>query len=344
MTTTAPPSRRKLKRLSSPQVNLLLGVSLTISFVTGIGSWMIGDEATKWWTIVHSISGFTTLFLAPAKSRTSVRTGFRRGLPTRYASAAFGVLVLSAILFGFLHTSGIWFGVGTFSAFWIHLLAGFLALPLLIWHIWARPIFVKRIRMDRRMFLRGGMTAGLAAAAFGATEVAYRVTGLEGANRRFTGSHEIASGTPSDMPVVSWFDDVAPTTSRDSWRLEIAGVEQNLDQLASIATPVDAVLDCTGGWWSEQSWDAVPVSALLDSGARSFEVTSSTGFSRIFDMSVADDVYVAIGYGGEPLARGHGAPVRLVCPGRRGPWWVKWVVSIEPVEQPSWLQSPFPLT
>jgi hypothetical protein len=40
---------------------------------------------------------------------------------------------------------------------------------------------------------------------------------------------------------------------------------------------------------------------------------------------------------------GHGAPVRLLAPGRRGPWWVKWVRSVDLVDRPWWLQLPFPL-
>ena len=32
--------------------------------------------------------------------------------------------------------------------------------------------------------------------------------------------------------------------------------------------------------------------------------------------------------GGEPISPGHGAPVRLVAPNRRGFQWVKWVDRI----------------
>jgi len=46
---------------------------------------------------------------------------------------------------------------------------------------------------------------------------------------------------------------------------------------------------------------------------------------------------------GVALAPGHGAPARLVAPGRRGFWWVKWVASIETVTGSDWWQSPFPL-
>ncbi|WP_407647156.1 molybdopterin-dependent oxidoreductase [Goekera deserti] len=48
--------------------------------------------------------------------------------------------------------------------------------------------------------------------------------------------------------------------------------------------------------------------------------------------------------GDAPLAARHGAPVRLVAPGRRGFWWVKWVTSVELSDRPPWWQSPFPLS
>jgi DMSO/TMAO reductase YedYZ molybdopterin-dependent catalytic subunit len=63
----------------------------------------------------------------------------------------------------------------------------------------------------------------------------------------------------------------------------------------------------------------------------------------LFPHADAGDLFLAVGYGGVPLGRGHGAPVRLVAPGRRGPWWVKWVTSVQLDERPWWLQTPFPL-
>lgn len=332
-----------MPRLTSPQVNLLLATTFTLTTVTGIVSWGVGTGSVRIWTVLHTIFAFMTLLLAPAKTRTSVRTGMRRKKSTRWISITFGVLVLASILFGFLHSSGLWFGVSVGSASWIHLAAGFTAIPLLIWHIRARPVNVRRISFDRRMVMRGAMTAGLASIMVGVTEVAFEAFGTAGADRSDTGSHEIASGNPTQMPVVSWYNDVSPTTSRDDWELTIGGQLQDLDVLTNLARPLDAVLDCTGGWWSEQSWDVVPVSELLDATARSFKVTSETGYSMVYAMEDAANLFVSVGYGGEALRRGHGAPVRLVAPGRRGPWWIKWVVSIEPTDQPSWLQFPFPL-
>jgi DMSO/TMAO reductase YedYZ molybdopterin-dependent catalytic subunit len=53
---------------------------------------------------------------------------------------------------------------------------------------------------------------------------------------------------------------------------------------------------------------------------------------------------LATGAGGVSLSAGHGYPLRLVAPGRRGFWWVKWVDRIELASAPPWWQPPFPLT
>jgi DMSO/TMAO reductase YedYZ molybdopterin-dependent catalytic subunit len=112
-----------------------------------------------------------------------------------------------------------------------------------------------------------------------------------------------------------------------------------------MTVPLDAVLDCTGGWWSEQRWDVVPIAAVLDADAApSFSVRSATGYGRRFPSADAGNVHLALGYGGETLRRGHGAPVRIVAPGRRGPWWVKWVTEVDHDDRPWWLQLPFPPT
>lgn len=111
-----------------------------------------------------------------------------------------------------------------------------------------------------------------------------------------------------------------------------------------------AVLDCTSGWYSEQQWDGVRLSVLLaaagvpDDGWRSVEARSATGYSRWFGTATLDDVWLVTGVAGRPLSYGHGFPARIVAPGRRGFWWVKWVTSIQPSGRPPWAQSVFPLT
>ncbi len=82
---------------------------------------------------------------------------------------------------------------------------------------------------------------------------------------------------------------------------------------------------------------------LLAAGGRSVVVRSATGYARRFPRRDAAHLWLATRLGGELLVAAPGAPVRLVAPGRRGFWWVKWVRRIEVVEAPWWLQSPFPL-
>ena len=80
----------------------------------------------------------------------------------------------------------------------------------------------------------------------------------------------------------------------------------------------------------------------MDSAA-SIEVVSATGYRRRFPAGDAGALLLATHVGGRPLSAGHGGPARLVAPGRRGFWWVKWVVAVEVVEERWWWQPPFPL-
>ena len=86
--------------------------------------------------------------------------------------------------------------------------------------------------------------------------------------------------------------------------------------------------------------------ALLpaDLRGRSIEVRSVTGYARRYPLADAPVLWLATRVGAAPLSPGHGYPARVVAPGRRGFWWVKWVASIEVNDAPWWLQPPFPLT
>jgi Oxidoreductase molybdopterin binding domain len=339
-------ARCRRGRLTPRQVNLFIEGAIVAALGTGFVSWVLGDRWSGWFVVAHSVTGLSLLVVVPAKVRGSVTTGFRRRRRSRWISAGFGMLVVTTVALGVVHATGLWFGVGSWSALWTHTLFSFLLIPLFVWHVVTRRVRPRAVDLNRRALLRGGLVIGAAAAVYAAQESMTRLTGLAGGSRRFTGSHEVGSHRPAEMPTVIWLNDRRPDElDAETWPLLIAGRRVTIDALRTRAQPVVATLDCTGGWWSEQSWDAVPLSDLLahPSGS-SVRVQSKTGYDRLFANDVLDDLYLAVGYGGEPLRPGHGAPVRLIAPGRRGPWWVKWVTSVEPDDRPSWLQLPLPLS
>ena len=329
---------RPYARLTARRVDLLLGVAVTVAAATGLVSWAVGTGWARWVTVVHALAGLSLLALAPAKLRGSVRVGLRRRRATRWLSMLLGLLVVATVVLGVLHATGLWHGVGYWSALWTHFLLAALLAPLVIWHIASRPGRPRVTDLDRRTLAGGGLALAAAGAVYGVQQLAV------GDNRRFTGSHEVSSFNPSEMPTTMWLNDRSPPVPASDWELTVAGRPVALDDLRDAAQPVLADLDCTGGWWSRQRWDAVPLTALMPSlDAPTLEVTSLTGYSRLFPARDAANLYLAVGYNGEPLRRGHGAPVRLVAPGRRGFWWVKWVSQVDPVDRPWWLQLPFPL-
>jgi DMSO/TMAO reductase YedYZ molybdopterin-dependent catalytic subunit len=68
-----------------------------------------------------------------------------------------------------------------------------------------------------------------------------------------------------------------------------------------------------------------------------------TGYRRRFGVDALPRLFLATRVEGQLLATGTGAPVRLVAPGHRGFWWVKWVASVELSAVPPDAQPPFPL-
>ncbi len=103
-------------------------------------------------------------------------------------------------------------------------------------------------------------------------------------------------------------------------------------------------LDCTGGFASTQIWRGIHVGALLDragvrEGAGWVRFRSVTGYRWSLPLAEARDALLATHVGDEPLNHDHGAPVRLVAPGRRGFQWVKWIVAVELLTAPDFGQA-----
>jgi DMSO/TMAO reductase YedYZ molybdopterin-dependent catalytic subunit len=173
-------------------------------------------------------------------------------------------------------------------------------------------------------------------------EGALDALGSRGGARRFTGSHEITD--PEQIPATQWLDDRVPHIDPGSHEVSVVGRPHSVDELAARGDVVRATLDCTGGWYTTQEWAGTRLSRLLgDVVGSSIVVLSVTGYWRRFPFDQADSLYLVTHMAGEPLRQGNGGPVRIVAPGRRGYWWVKWVRFVEVDDSPSWWQPPLPM-
>jgi Oxidoreductase molybdopterin binding domain len=346
-----PSPRSPLHRLLRPpgrQVNQALLVVLLLTFGTGVAAIAIGSPNESWVAVGHGICGMAVVLLIPWKSRVAL-AGLRRARPSRWLSLLLAALALITLIAGLGYATGWVRSVAGETGMWLHIAVALALVPLVVWHVWARGIRPHRTDLSRRTLLRAGVLATGAFGLYAATEAAFRVLGLPGARRRFTGSYETASFRPEAMPSTSWLLDAVPDVDPDQWRLAIKDAqgrrELTLVQLSTFAAQVRATLDCTSGWYSQQDWTGVPLATLLHRGpgAQSVYVHSVTGYWVRFPIHDLDLLLLATGAGGAPLSADHGFPLRLVAPGRRGYWWVKWVDRIELQTTPSWWQPLFPV-
>ena len=324
------------------KTNLALLITLNLALITGGAAFLLGSSSTAWLVTLHGVLGFVVLVLARPKSPV-VQRGLGRRRPNRFASIALAVVVTGALVTGVVHTLDVWGPFGVWSPIGLHVIFALAAVPLAALHVVTRPQRIRPIDLSRRTWLQA---LGVVGIAFGFRTVFDR---WAASDRRFTGSHEVGSGEPRQMPVVQWFNDSPPRINPDDWVLRLRGsVERDVgyQELAAHSTTKEATLDCTNGWFSTQSWTGVMLSELLGPGisGRSLEVRSATGYTRRFPLGDVHKMMLAHELGGKPLSRGHGAPARLVAPGRRGLWWVKWVTEIRTSDRPWWLQSPISFT
>ena len=221
----------------------------------------------------------------------------------------------------------------------LHVGLGLLLVVLMVAHQRTRFRPPRRVDFDRRRTTMQYSVLLLAGAAtYRGQQLLNSLLKTPGDERRLTGSKRESGSGNGSFPVTSWVADSPDPVDLSTYELTVEGAVETplaleyeeLDPDRSTA----ALLDCTSGWYTEQEWRGLDIGSLLDavepeSAATHVRFVSVTGYRWSLPIEEARDCLLATHVGGDRLAHGHGRPVRLVAPGRRGFQWVKWVERVE---------------
>ena len=339
-----------------PYTNILLIVTLTVLVISGYAGLTHGDAAGAWRLWAHGIAAYALIVQFALKGLIIADAVRRKKTWTRQRIIFIVMLFLLLVVMGMgmLWTFNGPYHIGGFSLVSLHIYVAVPMLVLVVWHSRKMKFIFKLTgSKDRRVFMGTAASALLGGMLWKSAETAQAYWRLPGATQRFTGSYERGSNT-GHFPATSWIFDYPSPIDQSTFQLTVAGAVNNLltfslaDLLAHQQTAKEVLLDCTSGWYTTQQWQGVALADLLrqagvQEDAQSVTVRAVSGYQRRFSLREAETMLLALSVADAPLSHGHGAPVRLVVPERRGYEWVKWVTAIEVNTTSPLLQSPLPL-
>jgi DMSO/TMAO reductase YedYZ molybdopterin-dependent catalytic subunit len=315
-------------------------VLVTLEVISGLVSLVAGTPDWWWLFVLHSIGGLTLVVLLfwklrRVRPRITRRSSWDGATPV---SILLAILALAALATGIYWQFGGVVRLGPWTLLTIHMLLGVAVVPVLLWHL------RHRFRLPQRREIQNRRTAIQFGALLAGGTVFWRLQDLVAGSSRFTGSKE--SGTEgNDFSVTSWVADDPDPIDTEEWRLQVGGEVATPRQLAydelqpsggstGERASEQAVLDCTSGWYAERNWEGIRVGDLLEDvepteSAGWVRFQSVTGYKWSLPIEEARNAVLATHVDGESLSHGHGAPMRLVAPGRRGFQWVKWVIRVD---------------
>jgi hypothetical protein len=303
----------------------------------------------------HRIAAWALIFLIPWKTIISVRS-LRRGLDRRFdrnimilvsiviAVATFLILALGLVWKWNIGEYYVWIaGYGYSVIGWHWGIALYLLLPLYALHTWRRWHHPKKTDFaGRRQALKliGLGTASIAA--WGISAALARTFQSDESRRRFTGSREEGSFAGNVHPVTSGPDQGKIKLDPTTWSLSVKGAVKSpltltyANALTQSTSEVTATLDCTGGWYTVQTWHGIRLTDLLAQAeirpeAIGIILKGVLDYTAPFTLAQAEEILLATYVSDQILDHSHGYPMRAVVPSRRGWHWVKWLTEIEVV-------------
>jgi Oxidoreductase molybdopterin binding domain len=301
---------------------------------------------------IHRMAGWALIVLIPWKAAISLRS-LSRGLSHQFdrnmmvavsillTIATVTVLILVLMWTWHIGPYYVWIGSYAYSGIGWHWGIALGLAPLFIIHVWRKWPRPRKVDFaGRRQALK---LMGLGAAAlvgWGVSEVLAKSLQSNGTPRRFTGSREEGSFQGNAHPVTTAPDQGKLKLDPDQWSLRVTGAVRKpltltyTDMFTLSTSEVTTTLDCTGGWYTVQTWRGIPLKELLTQAQIRPEgigviLRGVQDYTAPFAIEQAQEILLATHVSGEILNHSHGFPLRAVVPSRRGWHWVKWLTEIE---------------